>query len=133
MTERDCADCGRPIPPQTEKGRPRKYCVACRPPRARREPGARAHAQPVEDQNLIDRYTAELEEAGRLDTPDGAHVMLLARLLARGGHSASGAAALSRELRTAMNVALRDLGSDGGDLVDELARRREEKLAGHGS
>lgn len=43
MTERPCAECGSPLPPQ-RTGRPRKYCESCRPARAegvdrRRPPG----------------------------------------------------------------------------------------------
>jgi hypothetical protein len=65
-----------------------------------------------------------------LETPDGEHVLLLAGMLASGeGLTASGAASLSRELRAAMTVALKDAPSEG-DFLDELAERRRQKATG---
>lgn len=77
---------------------------------------------------LVESYRKQLEEAERLDTPDGALVMHLAMLFASGEHTASGAASLSRELRAAMEVALRGAAKQG-DAVDELTARRRSKAA----
>lgn len=74
-------------------------------------------------------YRAQLEAADRLDCPEGAHVMLLAALFAEGQHTSSGAAALSRELRAALEVALKGAPKQA-DAVDELAERRRQKAAG---
>ena len=54
------------------------------------------------------RYRDALSAVGRLDTPQGDLVLLLADRLAAGGHSASGVASLSRELRAAWVEATRD-------------------------
>lgn len=74
-------------------------------------------------------YRACLEKAGRADSPEGAHVLLLAELFAASGHTAAGAASLSRELRAAMEVALKDAPREP-DRVDELAARRIAKAEG---
>lgn len=75
---------------------------------------------------LVEAYRAQLEGAGRLDTPEGAHVMLLAELFATGQHTSSGAATLSRELRAALEVAMRGAAKKA-DAVDELSERRRRK------
>lgn len=78
-------------------------------------------------------YEKRLTAADVLDTPEGAHVMLLARLLESGSSSgsmtAAGAASLSRELRAAMEAALADAPAEA-DVLDELAERRRQKAAG---
>ena len=68
-------------------------------------------------------YRLELESRGVLDTPQGEHVLMLATLLATGGHTTSGAATLSRELRAAREDALR-FARKAADAVDELQQRR---------
>ena len=77
---------------------------------------------------LVESYRKQLEEAERLDTPEGALVLHLATLFTSDGHTASGAAALSRELRAAMEVALRGAAKQG-DSIDELTARRRAKAA----
>lgn len=133
--EKVCASpgCGEVIPPQQGSARPRKYCTTCRPPRDRKNPrvielsdrgGKQVEAaQPVP---LVESYRRQLETAERLETPEGALVLHLATLFASDGHTASGAAALSRELRAAMEVALRGAAKQG-DAVDELLARRRAK------
>lgn len=79
---------------------------------------------------LVAQYERQLAEVGRLDTPEGAHVLLLAGLLAHGeGMTAAGAASLSKELRAAMAEAVKDAAVQG-DLLDELAERRAQKASG---
>lgn len=76
-------------------------------------------------------YEQRLEAAGVLESPEGSHVMLLARLLEDGVGSmtAAGAASLSRELRAAMEAALKDAPAEA-DVLDELSARRQQKAAG---
>lgn len=74
-------------------------------------------------------YLKQLEAVDRLDSPEGAHVMLLAGLFATGSHTSSGAASLSRELRAAMDAALQGV-PPAADRMDELAKRRQQKAAG---
>lgn len=137
---RTCAtpDCGAEIPPQKGSARPRKFCTECRPPRNR--PNPRVVQLPASPQaatpavyeptsSVVAAYRRQLEDAERLDTPDGAHVMLLAQLFAAGNHTAAGAASLSRELRAAMEVALRGAPVKA-DKLDELAARRAAKAEG---
>lgn len=126
-------DCVERIPPQQGSARPRKYCVSCRPPRNRGNPRLIHLPEPeqpdLSEVGLVSAYRSQLESAGRLDTPEGAHVMLLAGLFVSGQHTASGAASLSRELRAAMETALKGAPRKA-DAVDELSNRRAQKLAG---
>lgn len=55
--------------------------------------------------------------------------MHLAGLFANGQHTAAGAAALSRELRAAMETALQGA-PQKADAMDELEARRRQKAAG---
>ena len=80
---------------------------------------------------MLAAYRRRLVEAERLDSPEGAHAMYLATLLAAGSHTAAGAASLSRELRAAMDVALQGAPVEA-DAVDEIAERRARKLGGAG-
>lgn len=134
--ERTCAECGASIPPQQGSARPRKYCVLCRPPRNRPNPrvielpdakaAPEAPSRPVT--GLVASYQRQLEVVERLDTPEGAHVMLLAELLVAGSHTAAGAASLSKELRAAMEVAVKGAPRQA-DRLDELAARRVQKAS----
>lgn len=132
---RTCAnpDCGATIPPQKGSARPRKYCEACRPSRNR--PNPRVIQLPTVEQPdvpapaLTAAYQRQLVEADRLDAPEGAHVMFLAELFAAGGHTAAGAASLSKELRAAMELALRGAPRQA-DFLDELDERRRRKATG---
>jgi hypothetical protein len=134
--EKACATpgCGEVIPPQQGSARPRKYCTTCRPPRDRKNPRVidlpdrdEPKSRPVRA-SLVETYRRQLEDAERLDTPDGALVISLATLFESGDHTASGAASLSRELRAAMEVALRGAAKQG-DSIDELTARRRAKAA----
>lgn len=134
--ERTCATegCGNTIPPQKGRARPRKFCEECRPPKNRPNPRVitlpEAAGEPVEESpGLVASYRAQLEAADRLDSPEGALVMHLARLFEAGQHTASGAASLSRELRAAMEEALKGAPAKA-DSLDELAARRQAKVSG---
>jgi hypothetical protein len=131
------AGCGAVIPPQQGSARPRKYCEECRPPRNRKNPRvielpqreAPARTDEPDLPPLAEAYRKQLEQAERLETPEGAHVMHLAVLFASGQHTAAGAASLSRELRSAMETALRGA-PKAEDALDELTARRRRKAAG---
>lgn len=125
--------CGGPIPKSAGRSAPRKYCLGCRPRRDRPNrshvvnlPASKPDTKP---RGLVATYRRRLESAGRLDLPEGEHVMLLAEMLAAGGHTASGAASLSRELRAAMDSALEGAPKVADD-IDELTARRERKASG---
>src|SRR5882724_1870608 len=109
-----CKRCLAAIPPQQGSARPRIYCVSCRPPRNRPNPRLIDLPKPQESSEpagevspLVTTYQQVLKAADRLATPEGAHVMHLAELFANGRHTAAGAASLSKELRAAMESALR--------------------------
>lgn len=136
--QRTCAKCKAVIPPQQGSARPRKYCTKCSPPRNRPnprvihlpagEPGSTDVVQPVEAP-LVAMYRKRLETAEQVETPEGAHVLYLAALLVAGEHTASGAASLSKELRAAMELAVKDAPREP-DAIDELEERRRAKVAG---
>ena len=69
---------------------------------------------------------AELEEYGRAECTDGAAALFAARMLDAGGHTASGAAALLREVRAAKDAAVRGQAA-AGDVVDELRAKRRAR------
>lgn len=140
---RTCAnpDCGAEIPPQRGRARPRKYCETCRPSRGTPNPRVVKLTRNVSvseqgddpasgaETGLVTAYGRQLAAADRLETPEGAHVMHLARLFAAGNHTASGAASLSRELRAALAEALKGAPA-AADKLDELAARRQAKAEG---
>lgn len=146
MASHICAtsSCSAVIPPQQGSARPRKYCVECRPPRNRKNPrvidlpkqGQPAAAVPdlpdrggPDEPALVASYRKQLEQVERLDSPEGAHVMHLANLFANGQHTAAGAASLSKELRAAMEMALKGA-PKAADALDELSKRRRQKATG---
>lgn len=132
--ERTCQGCGAVIPPQQGSARPRKFCVRCRPPRVRSNPrvvelpDAGGESVPP-DPPLVASYRRQLAAAERVDTPEGALVLHLAVLFAVGAHTAAGAASLSRELRAAMEVAMKGARTEP-DRLDELSERRRSKASG---
>lgn len=75
---------------------------------------------------LVATVETALAKAGRDDTPDGAIALRLAETLADGGHTASGIAALAKELRATVESALKGA-ETAADGVDELKQRRERR------
>ena len=82
--------------------------------------------RPDGESPLVKEHRDRLLQAGRLDTPEGAHVMFLAEQMAGGG-PLSGVALLSKELAARMAEALRGTAAVASDSVDDLARRRADK------
>jgi len=78
------------------------------------------------ESDLVRVYRRELEEHGRLDTADGEHVMKLVRRMDQDEYTASALAALSRELRAAMEQALRGA-AGASSALDELRARRAKR------
>lgn len=70
---------------------------------------------------------ATLQTADRADTPAGAAALVIARKLDAGGDTGSAVAALTRELRAAVAEAVANA-TVAGDQIDEIARKREERL-----
>lgn len=130
MAERKCS-CGAVIPPRNGPGKPRSKCVRCAPPRNR---AARVSAPVVElgaaaapvSTGVVAAVRAELEAAGRLDCAAGALAVSLAEQLQAGGQSGASAAALSREIRAAVESALKEA-KPAGDALDELRERRAQR------
>lgn len=143
MASHICAtsSCSAVIPPQQGSARPRKYCVECRPPRNRKNPRVIDLPKPAaavpdlpdrgepDEPAVVATYRKQLKRSERLDTPEGAHVMHLANLFANGQHTAAGAASLSKELRAAMEMALKGA-PKAADALDELSKRRRQKATG---
>jgi hypothetical protein len=97
----------------------------------RRNKGAPPPPKPTREQSLtatglVDAVRAELDGVGKLDSMLGQQALMLAQALGDPDESASGAAALSRELGAVMAVALRGV-RGAADQVDELRRRRDRK------
>lgn len=83
--------------------------------------------QPAPDDEFVGEYVDALLEAGRLETPLGQHVLVLARKMTAAFETGSGVAALSRQLEAMFDKAMQ--GVRRGDAVDELEQRRQAKVA----
>jgi hypothetical protein len=134
--DRQCSKCGQTFTPKPGPGRPRLRCEKCRPsepPRDRQPtlsaPVALPVGNPAPRADLVTSVETELRSAGRDSSPEGVLTVHLAELLSAGGHTASGAAALARELRATLDSALKDA-TKKADALDELAQRRLQKAAG---
>ncbi|WP_123977206.1 hypothetical protein [Streptomyces sp. Ag109_O5-1] len=80
---------------------------------------------------LEQQAQAELESFGRADTLAGGVVLALARRLDQAGpmDTGSGFAALAKELRAAMTVALAGAEQEA-DPIDQVRKQREQKQRG---
>lgn len=76
---------------------------------------------------LVDVYADALREAGRLETPLGQHVIVLAAKMVGAFETGSGVAALSRQLDVVFDKAMR--GVARGDSLDEFSERLRAKQA----
>ena len=136
--ERTC-ECGRAIPPQRGPGKPRKRCATCAPPRGKaadRQDAQGLTAEPVRalaappdeaDWPQVVAVRGVLAAAGREHAPAGVLALRLAAMVDEGGHTASGAAALARQLLATMDAALAGA-PKAADRLDEIAQRRARKV-----
>jgi hypothetical protein len=126
MAAASVCNCGRVIE-QPKAGRRRKYCLICSPQddgkskakRALAAVGALPPVQPVEPPALVVATRAELEQAGRSETPEGIVVLTLAAQIAAGGGTAAGLAALIREFHASKARALAGADADA-DVIDGI-------------
>jgi len=86
-------------------------------------------SSPGDNNSLVKATRSELEAAGVVDTMLGQQALSIAIQMS-GFETASGMAALSKELSRVMAEALRSAVSATADAVDELSARRDAKLAG---
>lgn len=75
---------------------------------------------------LVATVQETLVKASRLDTPEGAIALRLAETLDDAGHTASGIAALAKQLHASLDLALKGA-EEVGDEVDELKARRDRR------
>lgn len=132
---RRCA-CGAEIALPKGRGRPRSKCEACSPPRSKvtSTPGVvtpfvprAVPSTPVAPAGGLEASVrATLEQADRIDTPDGAAALYAARMLDQDDHSGTSAATLLREMRSAVAAATKGAAT-GDDFVDELRERRRRR------
>ena len=115
------------------QGTNRVFCFKCRPERTSATvtslPSAQngqSHDQDGEDQDqgptLVDFTKEALEQAGVLESWQGAAAMELAKLIVAGKHGASGAAGTIKAHREAMSVALADSGEEADIITMIFAR-----------
>lgn len=125
--ERSCVQCGRGFEARRATA---KYCSAsCR---ANASKGI-ASIAPVKGvvapvvSGLVDRLRGELEAAGVLETSEADAALELAGMVSDAGVTPAARVAAARELRAAKAEALASVKRQ--DSVDEVTRRRDEKLA----
>ena len=123
-----CKRCGNRF--TRPQGTNRLNCYDCRPERKAATvtslPGAQNGEMPpdpfLDGPTLVDFTKEALEEAGVLESWQGAAAMELAKLIVAGKHGASGAAGTIKAHREAMSVALVDSGEDA-DVIDLIFAR----------
>lgn len=128
--QRNCAWCGKSF----EFKKPQAtYCSgSCRATAAKeRKAGPRAEptAAPAPQRavsGLVDSVLAELEVLGKVDSADGQLALELAGRIVSAPGMNTGVAALSKEL-SRVRAEVRASSTATVDLVDELAKRRDEK------
>lgn len=137
---RKCAYCGEVFTPQRANG---KYCKPSHRTRASQTRGKLvvlpstpdadaagieppAAAAPPSTVGVLAATRKELEEAGCVDTALGQLALGHAAKLQYVPETASGTAALSRELRQVLDAALGRAGN-GSDALDEIGKRRQQK------
>lgn len=128
MGER-CRSCGKPLPAQSGRGRRRVMCPQCSPKRDRSAPKRPKSKTPVVVDGLTTATRAELEDAGKVGSSAGQAALLLAKQVEFGDESGSGLAALVRQHRESMAVALVDVSTETADVLDELRARRDARGA----
>ena len=130
---RSCSKCGAPLPLQTGRGQRRKMCATCSPPRQRNRKKPKvapaATAKATVQRSVVASVTAELTEAGMLDSHQGQAALLLAHRLESGEDTGAAMAQMVRQLRETMAAALASVEPDEVDPVDELKARRESRGA----
>lgn len=116
-----CVKCGAPLPLSRGRHRPRKFCLTCKPSRAKTVENGPVDA-PAEvtvihggDIGLVDATTRKLRAVGKLAEPEGLVVVELAKAIVNGAHSGSSLAALSREYTRALAAAC----PQAGDVADD--------------
>lgn len=129
---RACDSCGSLYQPLRKTSR---YCSGRCRKRAQRSGVARpaATAEPrtprADPGNLHAAVLAELKEAQKDTTALGQACLALASRIDSGGaESGSAIAALTREFRASLDAALK-VSAPAEDVFDEIARKRQERLA----
>lgn len=121
-----CKKCGGPMPRNSGRGRPRVNCDKCRPTRSKQP---LAVIVPVDTSGrMADLTRAQLDDAGRLDTPRGGAAMTLAERIDSGQDAGSSLAALVKQYHATLDLALEGV-SVVASPVDELRARRAAKHA----
>lgn len=127
---RTCAKCGAPLPLQTGRGMRRKYCQTCSPSRKKpQKRGKPVQTPTVQRRSVVSVVTAELTEAGMLDSHQGQAALLLAQRLESGDDTGAAMAQMVRQLQQTMTSALAAVEPAEVDPVDELRSRRESRGA----
>ena len=125
-----CADCGAPFTAHSPRA---TYCGATCRSRARhrrqRDPQGIATALPMDTApgDLARAVERDLDTYGARDTTAGQTALALARRIDDGPESATGLAALSRELRATMTETLSAHANTSGGFLVELQTRRDQR------
>lgn len=135
--DRQCDQCGAPLTGDNPR---KRYCGSTCRQQARRAGSSDASVTPLhsssstetaENVGATERAVREqLTAADRLDTPDGAAAVVLARRLDEPGRDTGSAmASVAREMSARIEAALEGARVEG-DPTDELQQRRNQKFAG---
>jgi hypothetical protein len=108
----------------------RKFCTTCRPPRTKAKSATKV-APPArfDAVDLVGSVRSDLARAGLVTSPLGQQALMLAQRIVRDEDTGSALASLHKELRLVLGQAMAGAPSEEGDLLDELAARRERRRA----
>lgn len=119
MAVKACEQCGTEFEAARSTA---KFCSAtCRSRKRRRPAGTLAIP------GMVDQVTRRLEQVAKLDTALGQLALIVARRLESGAETGSAIAALTD--RMVKLLALVEGEGATGDLLDEVAKKRDEKTA----
>lgn len=102
-------------------------CETCAPSRDRSKPKPKRPDYAVAVGNALDAVTAELTEAGMLDSHQGRIALGLARRFDADNESGAALAQVARQLRETMASALASAAPVAVDPLDELRAKRERR------
>lgn len=122
-----CKMCGAPLPLPSGRGRPRTKCESCSPS-VRRRPVTARPVDGVTPGGVLAATRADLVAAGVDSTHLGQAALHLAAAIDSGDEHGAGLAALVKQWRDTMRVALPTDQADADPiqaLRDELAARRD--------
>ena len=127
---RVCSRCGNPLPLHSGRGRPRKLCSVCSPPRGGRVPSPVVEATSGPARSVVEATRALLVSEGVVGTPMGRSALVLAERIDDRDQPLAAVSQAVRQLREALASVVAGERVDTGDPSDEFTRKRRARESG---